>query len=122
MCAVKRSQHAAVKYFLARGFPLDKYTDAKWRTPLHVAVACADLQTVDLLLEVLYKSNRVQYVTVSVIKICAHFVNFRTPYIKTVNRTISVTDFIFPLERRGESIGEERPIWENSNSLRCGYL
>ncbi|KAK2571650.1 Transient receptor potential cation channel subfamily A member 1 [Acropora cervicornis] len=51
MCAVKRSQHAAVKYFLARGFPLDKYTDAKWRTPLHVAVACADLQTVDLLLE-----------------------------------------------------------------------
>ncbi|XP_068761069.1 transient receptor potential cation channel subfamily A member 1-like [Montipora capricornis] len=51
MCAVKRSQHAAVKYFLGHGFPMAKFKDAKWRTPLHVAVACADLDTVDLLLE-----------------------------------------------------------------------
>ncbi|KAL9957509.1 hypothetical protein ACROYT_G039148 [Oculina patagonica] len=50
MCAVKRSQHHAVKYFLARGFPL-KFRDANWRTVLHVAVACADIQTVDLILE-----------------------------------------------------------------------
>ncbi|XP_020626523.1 serine/threonine-protein phosphatase 6 regulatory ankyrin repeat subunit B-like [Orbicella faveolata] len=50
MCAVKRSQHHAVKYYLARGFPL-KLKDVNWRTVLHVAVACADIQTVDLILE-----------------------------------------------------------------------
>ena len=55
MCAVKRSQHYAVKYFLARGFPL-KFKDMNWRTVLHVAVACADIQTVDLILEV----NRIE--------------------------------------------------------------
>ena len=51
MCAVKRSQHYAVKYFLARCYPL-KFKDMNWRTVLHVAVACADIQTVDLILEV----------------------------------------------------------------------
>jgi len=51
MCAVKKSQHYAVKYFLARGFPL-QFKDMNWRTVLHVAVACADIQTVDLILEV----------------------------------------------------------------------
>lgn len=51
MCAVKRSQHYAVKYFLARSYPL-KFKDMNWRTVLHVAVACADIQTVDLILEV----------------------------------------------------------------------
>ncbi|KAJ7386257.1 hypothetical protein OS493_010661 [Desmophyllum pertusum] len=50
MCAVKRSQHYAVRYFLARGFPL-KFKDLNWRTVLHVAVACADIETVDLILE-----------------------------------------------------------------------
>lgn len=50
MCAVKRSQHYAVKYFLARSFPL-KFKDMNWRTVLHVAVACADIQTVELILE-----------------------------------------------------------------------
>ena len=52
MCAVKRSQHNAVKYFLERGFSL-KYKDLNWRTCLHVAVACADIETVDLILEVI---------------------------------------------------------------------
>jgi len=51
MCAVKRSQHYAVKYFLARSYPL-QFKDMNWRTVLHVAVACADIQTVDLILEV----------------------------------------------------------------------
>lgn len=50
MCAVKRSQHNAVRYFLERGYPL-KYKDLNWRTVLHVAVACADIETVDLILE-----------------------------------------------------------------------
>ncbi|XP_073246127.1 transient receptor potential cation channel subfamily A member 1-like [Porites lutea] len=49
MCAVKRSQHDAVKFFLARGFPMN-LTDMNWRTVLHVAVACADIETVDLIL------------------------------------------------------------------------
>ena len=51
MCAVKRNQHAAVKFFLARGFPM-KFKDMNWRTVLHVAVACADIEIVDLILEV----------------------------------------------------------------------
>lgn len=50
MCAVKRSQNNAVRYFLERGFSL-KYKDLNWRTCLHVAVACADIETVDLILE-----------------------------------------------------------------------
>ena len=51
MCAVKRSRHDAVKFFLARGFPMN-LTDMNWRTVLHVAVACADIETVDLILTV----------------------------------------------------------------------
>ena len=51
MCAVKRSQHDVVKFFLARGFPMN-LTDINWRTVLHVAVACADIETVDLILAV----------------------------------------------------------------------
>ena len=53
MCAVKRSKHEAVKYFLASGFPMFKFKDINWRTVLHVAVACADIETVVLILEVL---------------------------------------------------------------------
>ena len=54
MCAVKRSKHEAIAFYLSRGFPLDMYKDMNWRTVLHVAVACADIQTVEIILEVLF--------------------------------------------------------------------
>ena len=60
MCAVKRSQHAAVKFFMSRSCPM-KCKDLNWRTVLHVAVACADIETVDLILAVSTAMDRIVF-------------------------------------------------------------
>ena len=51
MCAVKRGQHAAVKFLLQNGSPID-LRDLNHRTCLHVAVYSSDAETVKIIIQV----------------------------------------------------------------------
>ncbi|XP_020632908.1 sex-determining protein fem-1-like [Orbicella faveolata] len=55
MCAAKRGHNRAILFLLQRGSPID-LRDSHQRTCLHVAAHSADVETVDIILEV-YVSN-----------------------------------------------------------------
>ncbi|XP_031563358.1 transient receptor potential cation channel subfamily A member 1-like isoform X2 [Actinia tenebrosa] len=50
MCAVERGQHKAIEFLLSRGALID-LVDNQWRNCLHIASACADPETVQILLQ-----------------------------------------------------------------------
>ncbi|XP_048586371.1 transient receptor potential cation channel subfamily A member 1 isoform X2 [Nematostella vectensis] len=49
LCAVERCHHKTIEFLFSRGAPTD-YQDMHWRTCLHVAAACSDFRTVEIIL------------------------------------------------------------------------